>query len=135
MALSTTDTTQGYLLGRLFSVLETAEEVAAGGYNLTIRDRYYSVASSTPSAVFPHLMRLKNYHLAMMADQGQAAYVETLIAEILAELREFPAHLCLQDQGRFAVGYYHQRQSSVNRKEHLKISRGTPSDSPRYLRL
>jgi len=135
MALSTTDTSQGYLLGRLFSVLEMAEEVAAGGYNLTIRDRYYSIASSTPSAVFPHLMRLKNYHLAMIGDQGQAADVETLIAEILAELQYFPAHLCLQDQGRFAVGYYHQRQSSVNRRERLKINREKPSDSPRYLRL
>lgn len=111
MALDANDTTAGYLLGRLFCVLEWAEERAVKGLNLTIRERFYSMACSTPSSVFPHLMKLKNYHLAMIDDKGQALQLERMIGEILSGVQLFPAQLTLQDQGRFAVGYYHQRQS------------------------
>lgn len=111
MALDITDTTAGYLLGRLFSVLERAQESAIRGLNTTIRDRFYGTASSTPMAVFPHLMKLKNSHIAKLENKGQAVNLEKLIGQILSGLQDFPAHLTLQDQGRFAVGYYHQRQS------------------------
>lgn len=111
VALDATDTTAGYLLGRLFCVLEWAEERAVQGLNLTIRERFYSMACSTPSSVFPHLMKLKNYHLAMIDDKGQALQLERMIGEILSGIQLFPSQLTLQDQGRFAVGYYHQRQS------------------------
>lgn len=135
MTLSATDTSQGYLLGRLFCLLELAEEAATRGSNLTLRNRYYSIASSTPAAVFPHLMRLKNYHLAMIDDKGQETDFDTSIAEILSELQEFQVHLSLEDQGRFAVGYYHQRQSSFNRSQRLKLNEARSCGSPRYLRL
>ena len=49
-----------YRLGRLFAVLERAQEWASpGGLNATIRDRYYGAASTTPLAVFPRLLALK----------------------------------------------------------------------------
>ncbi|MFA4837030.1 MAG: type I-C CRISPR-associated protein Cas8c/Csd1, partial [Dehalococcoidia bacterium] len=55
MSIDTTNTNPGYLLGRLFAVLERAQESASPGINATIRDRFYGAASSTPVAVFPHL--------------------------------------------------------------------------------
>lgn len=105
----------GYRLGRLFAVLEKIQEEASGAINATIRDRYYGSASSTPATVFPTLMRLKNHHLAKLANRGRAVNLERLIGAILGRVEHFPAHLSLSDQGRFAIGYYHQRQDLFTR--------------------
>lgn len=103
----------GYRLGRLFAVLERIQEEASPGLNATIRDRYFGAASSTPVTVFPLLNRLKNHHLAKLENRGRAKNLEALVGRIVDGLdaaNPFPPHLNLADQGRFAVGYYHQRQ-------------------------
>lgn len=117
MSLDKSNTNQGYLLGRLFSVLERAQESASPGINATIRDRFYGSASSTPVAVFPHLMKLKNHHIAKLDNKGQAINLEKLMGEIIDGVQDFPSHLDLSDQGRFAVGYYHQRQDFFTKKD------------------
>ncbi len=104
-----------YRLGRLFAVLEKIQEEASPGLNATIRDRYYGAASSTPVAVFTTLLRLKNAHLKKLSP-GRATNVEKLIAEVLGPVTDFPKHLPLPDQGRFALGYYHQRQDFFTKK-------------------
>jgi CRISPR-associated protein Csd1 len=107
-----------YRLGRLFAVLERIQEAAAGGpgqLNATIRDRYYGAASSTPVAVFTTLLRLKNAHLKKLTT-AQSVHFEKLLGEILGAVSDFPAHLPLPDQGRFALGYYHQRQDFFTKK-------------------
>jgi CRISPR-associated protein Csd1 len=110
MSLDSTNTNPGYRLGRLFATLEKVQEEASPGINATIRDRFYGSASATPVAAFPHLMKLKNHHLAKLDNRGRATNMEKLIGEIMDGLSDFPGHLSLSDQGRFAVGYYHQRQ-------------------------
>jgi len=117
MSLDTTNNNIGYRLGRLFAVLEKAQEEANPGLNATIRDRFYGSASSTPVAVFALLMKLKNHHLAKLENRGRAINFERLIGEIMSGINEFPAQLSLSDQGRFAVGYYHQRQDFFTAKE------------------
>jgi CRISPR-associated protein Csd1 len=99
-----------YRLGRLFAVLEKIQEEASPGLNATIRDRYYGAASGTPVAVFATLLRLKNHHLGKL-NAGRAVQMERLIGEILGGLTDFPGNLALPEQGRFALGYYHQRQA------------------------
>lgn len=116
MALDTTNNNIGYLMGRLFAVLEKIQEEANPGINATIRDRFYGAASSTPVAVFSLLMKLKNHHLSKLANRGRAVNFERLIGEIMAGINGFPSHLSLADQGRFAVGYYHQRQDFFTKK-------------------
>jgi CRISPR-associated protein Csd1 len=114
MSLDIANTNPGYLLGRLFAVLEKIQEESSPGINATIRDRFYGSASSTPVTAFPHLMKLKNYHLAKLENRGRAVNLEKQISEVLDKLSAydaFPPHLSLNDQGRFAVGYYHQRQA------------------------
>lgn len=111
MSLDSGNTNIGYRLGRLFAVLEKVQEEANPGINATIRDRFYGSASATPVAAFPHLMKLKNHHLAKLENRGRAVNLEKTIGEIIDGVRDFPAQLRLADQGRFAVGYYHQRQA------------------------
>lgn len=101
----------GYRLGRLFAVLEKVQEEASSGINTTIRERFYGAASSTPVTVFSSLMKLKNHHLAKLENPGRRVNLERLISEIMDGISDFPSHLKLADQGRFAIGYYHQRQA------------------------
>ena len=113
--LDLSNTHPAYRLGRLFAVLEKIQEEASPGLNATIRDRYYGAASSTPVAVFTTLLRLKNAHLKKLS-AGRTAQFEKLLGEVLGPVSEFPKHLPLPDQGRFALGYYHQRQDFFSKK-------------------
>lgn len=105
-----------YRLGRLFALLERIQQQAMPGINATIRDRYYGAASTTPVAVFTTLLRLKNAHLKKLSD-GAGAYFERLIGEVVEPMTDFPRQLTLAQQARFALGYYHQRQSFFTRKD------------------
>lgn len=111
------NTSPAYRLGRLFAALERIQEEASPGLNATIRERYYGAASSTPVAVFTTLLRLKNHHLAKLTNRGRAVNFERLLGEIMGGLNDFPKHLSLPEQGRFALGYYHQRQDFFSKSE------------------
>jgi len=111
VALDCNNNSTGYRLGRLFAVLEKIQEEANPGINATIRDRYYGAASSNPIVVFPQLLKLKNHHLSKLTNQGRKVNFEKELGEIFEGLRDFPPHLSMEDQARFAVGYYHQRQA------------------------
>lgn len=117
-----------YRLGRLFATLEKIQEEASPGLNATIRERYYGAASSTPVSVFTTLLRLKNHHLAKIEQRGRAVQFERLLGEILGGVAEFPKHLSLPEQGRFALGYYHQRQAFFSKnKPSNETSEGEPA--------
>lgn len=111
VSLDTENPNVAYRLGRLFAALEKIQEEASPGLNATIRDRYYGAASASPVAVFTTLMRLKNHHLGKLDKPGRVVNFERLIGEIMSAIDDFPAHLPLPEQGRFAIGYYHQRQA------------------------
>lgn len=108
VSLDEGNTNIGYRLGRLFAALEKIQQEANPGINATIRDRFYGAASSTPVTVFGNLMRLKNHHLAKLENAGRRVFFEKLLGQIVDEVGDFPSHLSLADQGRFAIGYYHQ---------------------------
>ena len=116
VSLDTTNNNIGYRLGRLFAVLERIQERANPGINATIRDRFYGAASGAPVTVFGNLMRLKNHHLSKLENTGERINYEKLIGEIMSGIEDFPAHLPLADQGRFAIGYYHQKQDFFTKK-------------------
>ncbi len=112
VALDNANNNPGYRLGRLFAVLEKIQEEANPGLNATIRDRFYGAASSSPVTVFPQLLKLKNHHLAKLENVGRKVNFERMLAEIFDGIgSEMPAHLAMEDQSRFAIGYYHQRQA------------------------
>ncbi len=117
MSLDATNNNIGYRLGRLFAALEKIQGDAQPGLNATIRDRFYGAASGTPVTVFGNLMRLKNHHLSKLSD-GLRITRERQLQDIMEGIPSagFPAHLDLADQGRFAVGYYHQMQAFFTKK-------------------
>ncbi len=116
MSLNTDRTEPAYLLGRLFAALEKTQEDALGKVNAGIRERFYSSASATPGSVFPRILRTYQHHLAKM-DGGMKTNRERLVQAIHAPLDGYPSHLTLEQQGLFAIGYYHQRQDFFTKKE------------------
>lgn len=110
------NTNQGYLCGRLFAVLDKIQEDA--NHINSIRERYMNAASSTPATVFATILNLSAHHAENLKNEGSKVYYEKLKQEIISKISAdgFPAHLDLQDQGRFFVGYYHQRQDFFTKK-------------------
>lgn len=108
---------QGYLCGRLFAVLDKIQEEANNQH--TIRERYMNSASSTPATVFATILNLSNHHVENLKSEGRKIYFERLKQEILSKIDAdgFKAQLDLQDQGRFFIGYYHQRQDFFTKNE------------------
>lgn len=108
---------QGYLCGRLFAVLDKIQEEANNQHS--IRERYMNSASSTPAAVFSTILNLSNHHVENLKNEGRKIYFEKLKQEIISKIDAdgFKAQLDLQDQGRFFIGYYHQRQDLFTRNE------------------
>jgi len=118
VALDPTNNNPGYRLGRLFAVLEKIQEEASPGLNATIRDRFYGAASSTPVTVFPQLLKLKNHHLSKLDNAGRRVNFERMLAGVFEGIgNEMPSHLSMEDQARFAIGYYHQRQDFFKKKD------------------
>ena len=113
--LDPTNPSPAYRMGRLFAALENIQKAASPKLNATIRDRYYSAASSTPVTVFTTLLRLKNAHLKKLP-VGLAIWFEKLLTDILGDVSDFPRQLSLPDQGRFALGYYHQLKDFDSQK-------------------
>lgn len=114
MSLDRNEANPGYRLGRLFAVLESIQQAALGKtINATIRDRFYGAASATPASVFPVLLRTAGHHLSSIRKGekgGLARWFEREMGEIVDGLpNAFPRNLRIEDQGRFAIGYYHQR--------------------------
>jgi len=110
-----------YLCGRLFAVFDRLQYLALGGVNAGVVERFYASASVTPALVMGRLFRNAQFHLAK-ADRGVAGNVSKDFEAIAAALGDqFPATLDLEGQGRFALGYYHQkaeyRRRTAERKE------------------
>lgn len=103
------NTQTGYLLGRLFAILCYTQKCSSNKLNRTLRDSFYSSASSTPLSVFPRILKLYNHHISKLGDKNRD-YLDNLVREVMCHLSTLPAHLNLEQQGLFALGFYHQTQ-------------------------
>jgi CRISPR-associated protein Csd1 len=107
-----------YQLGRLLAVCENVQYRQRGGNaNKTVVDRYFPALSTRPRYVFAQLMRLNELHLGKLQRQGEARYQRAKVAEVVGKLApgDLPAHLSLEEQALFALGFYHQRQENFGR--------------------
>jgi CRISPR-associated protein Csd1 len=109
--LSKNETDHAYRCGRLLAVFEKIQRASRPDLNAGLVQRYYGAASSTPALVMPRLFKLSKHHLATLAG-GLAEYFQKQIEEI-TDIKKmgttFKRTLTLEEQGRFALGYYHQR--------------------------
>jgi len=117
MSLNEQATTPAYVLGRLFAVLEKAQQEAIVDVNAGIKDRYFTSACASPASVFPVLMRLSQHHISR-AEFGYSLdrRIQDVLALLDVEKNPIPARLSLDEQGVFILGYYHQRAAFYVKK-------------------
>jgi CRISPR-associated protein Csd1 len=127
-----------YLCGRLLAVYESIQYNSAGEtkVNQTVADRYYSLASTYPALAFPKLADLGQKHLRKLRrdKHGAMLALERQIQDILGQIERaagcrFPASLDLDGQGRFVLGYHHQRAEHVAAAKAHKQQQGQSSDT------
>ena len=122
MSLDKESKNPAYLLGRMFAVLERIQYQALGDINASIADRYYGSASAVPFSVFPRLLVGARHHLSRLRKDkpGMAVNLDKDLGEIIASLPEnYPRHFSIDEQGRFSIGYYQQKQSYFASKESI----------------
>ncbi len=122
---------KAYNCGRLLAVLAETQ-AKAHEYKLEgggVAERYFGTASVSPASVLPLLLRLNRHHLDKIKKSprygGDERFLEADIQTILTKFRpnapaeapEFPRHLTLQEQGRFAIGFYQQKADTKQRKQ------------------
>ena len=117
MSLNESSSYSPYVLGRLFSVLESVQYDANPNIKATIKDCYFNSACATPSLAFPTLIKLSQKHLQKLPKE-RAIFYRKLITELMGRFSEngFPARLSLPEQGAFEIGYYHQTQERFAKK-------------------
>ena len=119
--LDTENINPAYLHGRLFAALEKIQEEGhreQTGRNLdsTIRDKYFSSASTTPASIFPRLETLSTHHRRHL-NPGRKTQFDQLIGEIKWKQSRTPKVQNIEQQGLFILGYYHQRKDLFTKKE------------------
>jgi len=131
MSLEIEGSPLAYRLGCLFAVLEQAQRGALGDVNASIVDRYYGTASSVPYSVFPRLIAGCQNHLSKIrkSKPGYAVNLDKALGAIMVSLpTTFPKQLTIEQQGQFAVGYYHQKQAFFAKKGDAPETESTPSN-------
>lgn len=117
MSLNPDCNDKAYVLGRLFSVLETIQSAANPGIKATIRDRYFNSASATPSVVFPTLVNLALKHLGKL-EEKPAHFYEQQMEELMDRLGvALPDRMNRSQQGAFQLGYFQQKRHHFAKKE------------------
>ena len=124
-----------FLCGRLLAVLDhihnEAHEAKSASSPAT---RLYGAASKTPALAFPQLCQLVRHHLDKLSKYDRDRFQDGVpaakradgekedfdgLSDVVAQLKEaaggaFPRMLSLEEQGVFAIGFYHQRKRCEN---------------------
>ena len=106
-----------YICGRIMAVFENLQRRSGDGeMNSSILNRYFGLASTYPAVAFPKIERFAQRHLQKLRKYKPAtAYaIDKRLQELHNLLQPsvtgaFPGKLGLEDQGLFALGYYHQK--------------------------
>lgn len=144
IALTANTPDPAYNCGRLLAVLHAAQE-KAHDFKLegpSIAERYFGAASVSPGTVFPLLLRLNRHHLRKIAGSerygSHARFAEEQVRAIAARFQpgapgaapDFPRHLDLHAQGRFALGFYQQAADDAARRRAAQTSPAGPEPGP-----
>jgi CRISPR-associated protein Csd1 len=123
-----------YLCGRLLAVLDAIQRRALNNPNTTIVDRFYGAASSAPASVFGTLLHGAQAHLGKLRKDPKTqvahAALERRLEEVMEPLPTFPKTLTLQQQGLFALGFYHQRAADRRARRERAEEREAATEEP-----
>ena len=116
-----------YLYGRLLAVFEQIQYSALGDVNANVVDKFYGTFSAAPALIFSRLYANAQNHLRKLRGERPGSFValDKLLTEVSTLLPAAPprGQLSLQDQGRFALGYYHQRAKQFEQISENKAAR------------
>jgi CRISPR-associated protein Csd1 len=120
-----------YLCGRLLATLEAIQYAGVGDVGANIVDRFYGKASTAPALVFGPLLTLAQSHLGAINNEGQRVNLNRELSDIIGRLEpDLPRTLNLEDQGRFAIGYYHQKAYRFAETRRRKDERAAKTSAP-----
>lgn len=117
------DTRTAIVCGKIFAVMESIQRAAQGkDLNAGIRERFFSFASTSPAPAFGRLMKLSQNHISKLKHEkpGLAVLLDRQLQVLCSHVSGFPAIFSLEEQGQFALGYYHQKQQDFDNAKNNK---------------
>jgi CRISPR-associated protein Csd1 len=103
-----------YVCGQIFAKLESIQFAALGDRTAGIRERYFTYAMTLPASAFGRLFNLNSKHFTKLKSEkpGLAITLDKELQDLCKEvdINSFPTTFKLEEQGQFAIGYYHQKQ-------------------------
>jgi CRISPR-associated protein Csd1 len=116
-----------YLHGRLLAVFEQIQYAALGDVNANVVDKFFATMSSAPAMVVARLQENARNHLRKIRGEKPGAFVslERRLSEVIGLLSAAPPpqRLSLQDQARFALGFYHEKAKRFEEAAERKAAR------------
>jgi len=104
-----------YVCGQIFAKMESVQYAALGDKNAGIREKYFTYAMTSPASAFGRLFNLNSKHFTKLKSDkpGLAVTLDKELQELCkdVDIQKFPAIFLLEEQGQFAIGYYHQKQA------------------------
>ncbi len=117
------DKSPAIVCGKIFAVMESIQRAAQGkDLNAGIRERFFTSASTNPATAFGRLMKLSQNHISKLKHEkpGLAVLLDRQLQELCTFLNGFPVLFSLEEQGQFALGYYHQKQQNYDNAKNNK---------------
>jgi CRISPR-associated protein Csd1 len=107
-----------YICGQIFAKLESIQYAALGDRNAGIRERYFTYAMTLPASAFGRLFNLNSKHFTKLKNEkpGLAITLDKELQDLCknVDINSFPTTFKLEEQGQFAIGYYHQKQAQFS---------------------
>ena len=119
-----------YVLGRMFSIYEQIQLAAIPGINTTIKDKYFTSASTTPARIFPILGDLAVKHMRKTwKSEGLKVKLDKALGELTGRVGDrYPSRLSLEERGAFQLGYYFENQKRFNKANKNNNEQGENND-------
>lgn len=107
-----------YICGQIFAKMESIQYAALGERNAGIREKFFTYAMTTPAAAFGRLFNLNSKHFTKLKHDkpGLAVTLDKELQDLCRGIdleripQVLPSMFRLEEQGQFAIGYYHQKQ-------------------------
>lgn len=119
-----------YVLGRMFSIYEQIQLAAIPGINTTIKDKYFTSASTTPARIFPILGDLAAKHMRKAwKSKGLKVKLDKALGELTGRVGDrYPSRLSLEERGAFQLGYYFENQKRFDKTNKNNNEQGENND-------